>query len=62
MATWLGAHVHPLSASKMAAVAPIQVATMKATYGEPYPYEKPYPYETRNFTLLHEWFDNSTNV
>ena len=32
----------------------IQVATMRATYGEKYPYEKPWPYEQKKFNLFHE--------
>ena len=31
-----------------------QVATMRATYGEKYPYLKPWPYEQKKFTLFHE--------
>ena len=29
----------------------IQVATLKATYGEPYPYPEPYPYWKKRYTM-----------
>jgi NADH dehydrogenase (ubiquinone) 1 alpha subcomplex subunit 10 len=57
--TQLGRQTHPLNSSKMAATAPIQVAGLKATYGEAYPYNKPYPYETKPYTVFHEWFDRT---
>ena len=31
-----------------------QVATMRATYGEKYPYAEPWPYQTKRYTFLHE--------
>lgn len=37
----------------------IQVATMRATYGEKYPYLKAWPYEKTKFNLFHEIYDNS---
>jgi NADH dehydrogenase (ubiquinone) 1 alpha subcomplex subunit 10 len=40
-------------------VVQIQVATLKATFGEKYPYSKAWPYETRKFNLFHEIYDNS---
>lgn len=54
----LGKQIHPLNCSKTAATAPIQVAGLKATYGEKYPYAKPWPnWENRKYTLLHEYTD-----
>lgn len=37
-----------------------QVATMKATYGEKYPYKKPWPYQTKKYTYWHETFYENT--
>jgi len=50
----LGSSVHPA-----ATTSPIQVATLKATFGETYPYEKPYPYETKSFNVITEFFDKT---
>ncbi len=58
--TLLGKQAHPLNGSKMAAVAPIQVATLKATWGEKYPYLPPYPYETKKYNLIREFLDNTS--
>lgn len=43
----------------IAAPIQIQVATLRATYGENYPYAKPWPYQTKKFNLFYEFFDNS---
>ena len=62
MGNWLGKQVHPLNASKMAAVAPIQVAgmsRMRATYGEKYPYEKPWDYKNKTFNTFFQLFDST---
>jgi len=47
------------NACPSAAAAPIQVATMKATYGEPYPYKNPFPYKTKYFGVFSQFFDNA---
>lgn len=49
----VGKATTPLLAGKVG-VPTIQVATMRATYGEKYPYEKPWPYEQKKFNLFHE--------
>lgn len=36
-----------------------QVATLRATYGEPFGYEKPYPYEKKRINIFSEWFDST---
>ena len=48
-----GKATSPLLSGKVG-VPTIQVATMRATYGEKYPYEKPWPYEQKKFNLFHE--------
>lgn len=53
-------HELPLNLSRFPVICQIQVAGLRATFGEPYPYAKPYPYETKKLTLINEWFDNST--
>jgi len=42
-----------------AAAAPIQVAGLKATYGEKYPYVDPFPYKTKKFGIFGQFFDGS---
>lgn len=37
----------------------IQAATMKATFGEKYPYPKPFPYEKRNYGFLDELWEDT---
>jgi len=37
----------------------IQVATLKATHGEKYPYAEPYPYWKKPFNLRAAWFDKT---
>lgn len=42
-----------------AAAAPIQVAGLKATYGETYPYVSPFPYKEKHFYWFSQFFDNA---
>ena len=44
---------------KHGAALQIQVAGMKATYGEKYPYSKPFPYEKRKYTIFDEIFEDT---
>lgn len=55
----LGKQRTVLTASKMAAIAPMQAATLRATYGESYGYEKPYPYKEKTINVITEFFDNT---
>lgn len=43
--------------SNVKAASMIQVATLKATYGEKYPYPNPFPYKTKKLNFLNELFD-----
>jgi len=52
----LGAQASPVSGSSPLQ---IQVATLKSTYGESYPYDKPFPYKTKKYTLFTEFFDRT---
>lgn len=47
------------SLNPAAAAAPIQVAGLKATYGEKYPYHNPFPYKEKKFYWYSQFFDNS---
>ena len=38
-----------------------QVAHLRATFGEKYPYEKPFPYETKSYNFITEWFDGTAH-
>ena len=40
-------------------VTPIQVATLKATYGEPYGYSEPFDYNKRKLNMITEFFDST---
>ena len=42
-----------------AAATPIQVAGLKATYGEKYPYVQPFPYKEKKFYWFSQFFDNA---
>jgi len=39
----------------------IQVATLRATHGEKYPYSEPYPYWKKRYGLIGATFDNGTH-
>jgi len=54
----LGLQICPVSSNTKSPFQ-IQVATLKSTYGEPYPYDEPYPYKTKKYTFLTEWFDKT---
>ena len=60
MSNWVGVSPRqlllPQPGVSAAAVNAVQVATMRATYGEPYPYKAPWPYQTKRFRLWHEIF------
>ena len=43
----------------MQCVTPTQVATLRATYGEPFGYKEPYPYKEKKLNLLTEYLDIS---
>ena len=40
-------------------VAPTQVATLRATWGEPFGYKEPYPYKEKKLNPITEFFDIS---
>ena len=44
---------------KLAPVTQTQVAHLRATFGEKYPYSKPFPYETKSYNFITEWFDGT---
>jgi NADH dehydrogenase (ubiquinone) 1 alpha subcomplex subunit 10 len=39
----------------------LPVATLRATYGEKYPYSEPFPYERKQFKFRHTFVDNTTS-
>jgi NADH dehydrogenase (ubiquinone) 1 alpha subcomplex subunit 10 len=45
----------------MGGIIKTQVATLKATHGEKYPYAEPYPYWKKSFNLKAAWFDKTAN-
>ncbi|ESN92128.1 hypothetical protein HELRODRAFT_181747 [Helobdella robusta] len=42
-----------------AAINRTQVATLKATYGEKYPYAEPFPYKLKPYTTFHAYYDKA---
>lgn len=45
------------SKSRLYVASPIQIATLKATYGEKYPYEKPWDYKNKTFNVFKDMMD-----
>lgn len=54
MFLFLGKQLKPVHCT-----APIQVATLRATYGEPFGYMEPYPYKKKQLNFFREWLDNT---
>jgi len=46
---------------RLTPVTQTQVAHLRATFGEKYPYKQPFPYETKSYNHITEWFDGTAH-